>query len=84
MSSPGAHVCKVISARTPGTKSGELWFHQGHQGSGSQEECVGQGELCAATSNPDLSVASTITFYFLLPLVAGVGLNFMWPFSAPG
>lgn len=54
----------------------------GHQGSGSWEECVSKGKLCAAANSPDMAVAETVVL--LLPLVAGMGCYFMGSFGDLG
>lgn len=82
-SSSGAQVYEISSTRSPGTKSREWWFHQEHQGSQSQEECVSQGELHATVDTPTCQWL-TVRFHFLLPLVAGQGLYFTCSSRDPG
>lgn len=51
---PRGPVCAVSSARTLGTKSGELWFHQEHPCSGPQRVCWSL-QLGAAPNSPTVT-----------------------------
>ena len=73
-SSPGACACSQLPG-TLGTESGELWFPQEHQRSGSQGVWGSLQARCCYKQ--PYCQCNTIKLYFSLPLVAGVGLYFL-------
>lgn len=83
--SPGARVKSALLE--PQEPSGELWFLQEHQGSGHNKTVL-VTVSCVLLLTPSLSVtslsmANTVRFYFLFPLVAGLELS-LRSFRDPG